>query len=84
MQREEATETKNSLLLDPKLWNFFEQLLTGKITEIVPKYDNLNSWGYRYSEVEKLFEMDISETIETLNILYNANILERDCFDTVF
>jgi len=84
MQREEATETKNSLLLDPKLWNFFEQLLTGKITEIVPKYDSLNSWGYRYSEVEKLFEMDISETIETLNILYNANILERDCFDTVF
>jgi len=78
------TETKNSLLLDPKLWNFFEQLLSGKITEIIPKYDSLNSWGYRYIEIEKLLEMDISETMETLNILYNANILEREFFDSIF
>jgi len=84
MQREDMAGARNSLLLEPKLWNFFEQLLSGKITELIPKYDSLNSWGYRYPEVEKLLEMDISETIETLNVLFNANILERDFFDSIF
>ncbi|MHA1266488.1 MAG: winged helix-turn-helix transcriptional regulator [Candidatus Helarchaeota archaeon] len=78
------TETKNSLLLDPRLWNFFEQLITGKITEILPKYDSGSITGFRYPEVERLFEMDSTETIEMLNTLFNAGILEREIYDMMF
>ncbi|MHA1651383.1 MAG: AsnC family transcriptional regulator [Candidatus Helarchaeota archaeon] len=79
-----ATESRNSLLLDPKLWNFFEQLISGKIKEINPQYDSANAFGYRYPEVERLLEMDIAQTIDTLNILHNAGILERDFFNYIF
>ncbi|MHA1279462.1 MAG: winged helix-turn-helix transcriptional regulator [Candidatus Helarchaeota archaeon] len=79
-----ATETKNSLLLDPKLWNFFEQLISGKIQEVTPNYYSSNAFGCRYPEVEKLLEMDTTETISTLNILYSAGILEREFFNNVF
>lgn len=77
-------ESKSSLLLDPKLWNFFEQLISGKLKEIIPKYDSTSAFGCRYPEIERLLESDISQTIETLAVLYNAGILERDFFNYIF
>lgn len=79
----EQNVSKSSLLLEPKLWNFFDQLITFKLKTIEPEFDGNSQKGYRYPLIENLLEMDINETIETLEMLYHADILKRDYFDTI-
>jgi DNA-binding Lrp family transcriptional regulator len=72
-----------SVLEDRRSWLLIKDLLGGRIKELNPIIDSTSQFGFRYPEAETLLEASATETVERLQKLYSAGILEAELVDTV-
>ncbi|MFX1566337.1 MAG: AsnC family transcriptional regulator, partial [Promethearchaeota archaeon] len=65
-------------------WLLIKQLLDGSIEELQPILDSSTAYGFRYPEAEKTLEVDAKETVDRLEGLRRAGILEGELVESIF
>jgi len=72
-----------SVLEDKRVWLLINELLGGSVKELNPVLDSTAPYGFRYPEAEQLLEADPKKTVDWLQKLWSAGILEADLKETV-
>ncbi|MFX1318236.1 MAG: AsnC family transcriptional regulator [Promethearchaeota archaeon] len=75
---------KPSVLEDHGAWLLIKRLLDGTIGELVPVFDVTAPYGFRYPEAEKVLEADPKDTVDRLEGLRRAGILEGKLSESIF
>ncbi len=75
---------KPSVLEDHGAWLLIKRLLDGTIEEVVPVLDVAAPYGFRYPEAEKVLEVDAKDTVDRLEGLRRAGILEGELSESIF
>lgn len=75
---------KPSVLEDRGAWLLIKQLLDGSLVELQPVLDSSTPYGFRYPEAECTLEVDAKETVDKLEQLHRAGLLEGELEETIF
>ena len=75
---------KPSALEDPAAWVLIKRMLSGSLEELRPVVDSVSKLGYRYPEAESLLETTPEDTVERLEQLRRAGILEGEILEAIF
>ena len=73
-----------SVLEDRGAWLLIKQLLDGSLVELQPVLDSSTSYGFRYPEAELTLEADAQGTVDKLEQLHWAGLLEGELVETIF
>jgi Lrp/AsnC family transcriptional regulator for asnA, asnC and gidA len=74
---------KPSALEDPAAWVLIKRMLSGSLEELRPVIDSVSRLGFRYPEAEDLLEKPPEDTVERLEQLRRAGILEGEILETM-
>jgi Lrp/AsnC family transcriptional regulator for asnA, asnC and gidA len=72
-----------SFLSDQRVWLLIERLLAEPDLEFLPQFSRSDNLGFRYSEAEKILEMNSFEAFEILNRLSSLNVLHKNAEDVM-
>ncbi len=75
---------KPSVLEDRGAWLLIKRLLDGTVEELQPVLDSTTTYGFRYPEAEKVLEADAKDTVDRLEALRRAGILEGELSESIF
>ena len=75
---------KPSALEDPAAWVLIKRMLSGSLEELRPIMDSASRFGFRYPEAESLLETTPEDTVERLEQLHRAGILEGEILEAIF
>jgi Lrp/AsnC family leucine-responsive transcriptional regulator len=75
---------KPSVLEDRETWRLIKGLLDRSIETLRPVLDASTPYGFRYPKAEKILEADAKDTVDRLEGLRSAGILEGDVAELIF
>ncbi len=75
---------KPSVLEDRGAWLLIKRLLDGTIDDLHPVLDSTTPYGFRYPEAEKVLEADPKNTVDRLEGLHRAGILDGKLSESIF
>ena len=75
---------KPSVLEDRGAWLLIKRLLDGSIENLQPVLDSTTPYGFRYPTAETILEADAKDTVDRLEGLRRAGILEGELSDSIF
>lgn len=75
---------KPSVLEDRGAWLLIKQLLEGSLEALQPVLDSSSAYGFRYPSAESILETDAKNTVDRLEQLRRAGILEGELVESIF
>jgi Lrp/AsnC family transcriptional regulator for asnA, asnC and gidA len=72
------------VLEDRGAWLLIRQLLDGSLEEVRPVLDSSTVYGFRYPVAESILEGDSKDTVDRLEKLRRAGILEGELVEVIF
>ncbi|MFW9934432.1 MAG: AsnC family transcriptional regulator [Candidatus Thorarchaeota archaeon] len=73
-----------SVLEDRGAWLLIKRLLDGTIEDLQPVLDSTTRYGFRYPEAEKVIETNPQDTVDRLEGLRRAGILDGELAESIF
>jgi Lrp/AsnC family transcriptional regulator for asnA, asnC and gidA len=80
----ETVTFKPSVLEDRGAWLLIKRLLDGSIEDLQPVLDSTTPYGFRYPAAETVLEADAKDTVDRLEGLRRAGILQGELADSIF
>lgn len=73
-----------SVLEDRGVWLLIKRLLDGTIKDLQPILDSTTRYGFRYPDAEKVLETNPKDTVDRLERLRRAGILDGELAESIF
>jgi DNA-binding Lrp family transcriptional regulator len=73
-----------SVLEDRGAWLLIKRLLDGTIEALQPVFDSTTGYGFRYPDAEKVLEANPKDTVDRLEGLWRAGILDGELAESIF